>query len=1550
MKAKFTCRKLLFLAIILIGGIHLLNAQTVTVTCSAPDYGQYSGHPFSNLTDGNLSTSYYDFTQWGSFNVTFAYSSPVIWNSYSISTDGATHPSVNDPKNWQIQVSNDGTNFSDIDTKSNYSFAQKTVTFNFTNSTSYLYYRLRITGITDQTVKLAEFTFSAQSPNPTSSFTYAATGRSVAFTNTSTNATSYSWDFGDGNSSTSASPTHLYANPGTYTVALSSTGTGGTVSSNQSITVSSLTPTSAFTYNASGLSVAFTNTSSNATSYSWDFGDGTAASTTTSPSHTFATAGNYTVTLTATSADGSTASTPQSITVAATPTANYTYTANDLSVTFTNTSSNATSYSWDFGDGTAASTSTSPSHTFASAGSYTVVLTATNSGGSNQKSTLIAVSAAAPVSETILLDFGGTSTPTGNWNNLQAFNSASPVNLINDQGVTSAISLSINRAFGGINYGGTANPTGNAATIFSATSGNATYDSFFTSGKTSSSGFVLSGLDGTKEYFFDIFASRTPVSDNREAKYTLTGQNSAFATLDAANNTANVATVTGIVPDATGKITLLMEKGVNNTETSNGYIYLGAMKITSATSATPPTASYTYSANGLSVAFTNTSTNATSYSWDFGDGTAASTATSPTHVYATEGNHTVVLTATNANGSNTSSNSINVVAGIPPTAAFTYLVTDKTVRFTNNSSNATGYSWNFGDGSAVSTSTSPTHTYATAGNYTVELTATNTTGSVATSKSISITVLPNGGITKRILFLGNSYVFTTNPYNIPQILERVATSVGDAVVQQSVVGAGWSLQQHSTNVPSLDAIRQGNWDYVSMNEYSHKSAFPPSVFATETFPYAQTLNDTINKYNPWGETIFYQTWGYKQGDDTYCPYDAGVCTYEQMDDRAQANYMSIGLSLDAIVNPVAAVRRIIKNKYPNTNALTTFSPINPGELYTDSYGHPTAAASYISACCFYTTMFRKDPTLITYDYSESTDGSLTPAIAADIRATVKTVIYDNMINWYIGKYDIRSDYFRSSSSGNWSSTSTWQSSTDGSNWNTATAVPTALAAAVTIQNGHTVAVDANSTTASLTLNSGSVLTVNPGKQFTVSSTFVNNGTLNLNSDGTNGTSTIITPNTISGTGTVNVQQYLTSGRNWYISSPLSAANSGAITTTGNGLWSYDELNTGNVLWNPITATDVTLNAMQGYVANKQTDGVITFTGTSFNNGNRSIVLNRTENGKASRGFNLVGNPYPSYLDWAQASLNSSNIGTTMWYRTKSPGYVFAAYNRSGGASTNGATQYIAPMQAFWVYVKPAIDFSTTTGTVAVTNIMRSHETGTNRLKVQSSKNETQKLLRLQVSDGTYADEAVVYFDPNASSAFDDYDSPKRANGSPVPDIYSVIGNQSLAINGFDKLNTNQQVTLGLKTNNNNLYTIKATEIKNFDLTTRIVLKDNFLNTEFDLTNGASYDLTPEINVSDTSRFKIIFKSQSVINGYKSMTHLKNVQVYQNLNHQIVININDNSQSEYSAIVCNSLGMVLLDKQLSNSSNVLSLSFPAGIYFVTICSKEKSVVKKIIIHQ
>ncbi|HET7732544.1 MAG TPA: hypothetical protein VFK73_01800, partial [Paludibacter sp.] len=137
----------------------------------------------------------------------------------------------------------------------------------------------------------------------------------------------------------------------------------------------------------------------------------------------------------------------------------------------------------------------------------------------------------------------------------------------------------------------------------------------------------------------------------------------------------------------------------------------------------------------------------------------------------------------------------------------------------------------------------------------------------------------------------------------------------------------------------------------------------------------------------------------------------------------------------------------------------------------------------------------------------------------------------------VGAYEYA--YFQSNVTGNWNSGPTWQTSPDNSTWSTTSSNPSrTYAAGINILNGNTITVTDNAIASVLNLNSGGELTVNGGKQFTVLSGLTNNGTLNLKSDVT-GTATILTPTTISGSGSTNVQQYLTGGRNWYISSPVS---------------------------------------------------------------------------------------------------------------------------------------------------------------------------------------------------------------------------------------------------------------------------------------------------------------------------------------------------------------------------------------------------------------------------
>jgi PKD repeat protein len=165
------------------------------------------------------------------------------------------------------------------------------------------------------------------------------------------------------------------------------------------------TPLASFTASPSNgpapLHVAFTDTSTKSpTAWNWDFGDGT-SSTEQSPTHTFTKAGSYTVSLSVQNAAGSSNATKTITVTVTTPTASFNATpttgAAPLDVTFADTSEgNPTSWSWDFGDGST-STEQSPSHTFARTGSFSVTLTARNSGGSSTATKQIEVVAAPSV-------------------------------------------------------------------------------------------------------------------------------------------------------------------------------------------------------------------------------------------------------------------------------------------------------------------------------------------------------------------------------------------------------------------------------------------------------------------------------------------------------------------------------------------------------------------------------------------------------------------------------------------------------------------------------------------------------------------------------------------------------------------------------------------------------------------------------------------------------------------------------------------------------------------------------------------------------------------------------------------------------------------------------------------------------------------------------------------------------------------------------------------------------------------------------------------------
>lgn len=147
-----------------------------------------------------------------------------------------------------------------------------------------------------------------------------------------------------------------------------------------------------------------------------------------------------------------------------------------------------------------------------------------------------------------------------------------------------------------------------------------------------------------------------------------------------------------------------------------------------------PKSDFSIESDGLEITFQNEASHATTYLWDFGDG-STSTEKNPVHAFASKNSYTVTLTASdNNNVSDEFSNTLDV--GFPK-AGYTFVVDRATATFTNTSDNANSFVWDFGDGE-TSTEENPVHLYGAKGDYTVKLKAIDGTDEDIYEESIFV--------------------------------------------------------------------------------------------------------------------------------------------------------------------------------------------------------------------------------------------------------------------------------------------------------------------------------------------------------------------------------------------------------------------------------------------------------------------------------------------------------------------------------------------------------------------------------------------------------------------------------------------------------------------------------------------------------------------------------------------------------------------------------------------------------------------------------------------
>lgn len=497
-----------------------------------------------------------------------------------------------------------------------------------------------------------------------------------------------------------------------------------------------------------------------------------------------------------------------------------------------------------------------------------------------------------------------------------------------------------------------------------------------------------------------------------------------------------------------------------------------------------------------------------------------------------------------------------------------------------------------------------------------------------------------------------------------------------------------------------------------------------------------------------------------------------------------------------------------------------------------------------------------------------------------------------------------------------------------------------------------VAAEANS----LNIYSGAVVTINPGGSLTVASTITNNA----------GAAGLVIHSTEDGTGSLissqdgvqaTVRRYIRrqSARNtaWFtLSSPITEQNiRGTEWTpfgsfgdgTGYDLFVWDEP-TASWVYNLNDTTTIDKNWTvahpqayfvpgRGYLYSLY-DSISTksFVGT-LNNGTIQAPLTVSGSG-SNKGFRLVGNPYPSSMDWKAASgydrsnLTLSGGGYDLWMWS-STANNYGLYNSAltGDNGTLNASRYIAPMQGFFVLASSA-------GNMEFNNNARVHESAGAWLRSAGTSNGGGTIrLKVVATSGSGSDEVMLRF----GTLSNDKGSPKLF--SPVttaPSLYLPLNGKSFSLRSMTSVDDNTHTYVNFKPGMADAYTITC----DFDelMTETVILEDRRRGILHNFAESGEYSFTAEPNDAD-DRFVLHYGSVSL------NPDLAKYRVYV-AGSNLVVNLEDVG-GEYTVSVFDLNGRIQQKQRLfGGSAHLLPLS-NRGVYVVSINTESGTYNHKIV---
>ncbi|TRO66514.1 T9SS type A sorting domain-containing protein [Christiangramia sabulilitoris] len=392
-------------------------------------------------------------------------------------------------------------------------------------------------------------------------------------------------------------------------------------------------------------------------------------------------------------------------------------------------------------------------------------------------------------------------------------------------------------------------------------------------------------------------------------------------------------------------------------------------------------------------------------------------------------------------------------------------------------------------------------------------------------------------------------------------------------------------------------------------------------------------------------------------------------------------------------------------------------------------------------------------------------------------------------------------------------------------------------------------------------------------------------------------------------------------------------------------------------WLAYTETGNSLNISEGYALNfgsSFNEKTIELTG-EVNNGLITARLLENNHGEYTKGFHLVGNPYPSPIDWNSAEgWTRTNIDDGIYFFNASDtdqySGTYTAYvnNISTGS---GETQNIIPsMQGYFIKVSDSETKQKVTGNFGMDNRVRITDFNQNFYKNQLL--EQPLLLRLEAGfvQHPQSDALVIYFTSSATEGFEkELDAHKLWNTDPtVPSFYNLTENQNaLAINAipYPDYSDYRKIPLGLRVEENGEMNINMASIENLSPNLNIYLIDHIAGVGQNLRSKPNYKFNITKGVHD-SRFELMFSEKEVTNPAIAFNLPFEAKVQDG---NIIVNLNLEKDQKGNLRLSTITGQILITRSGTGKEQIIFQGIKsAGVYIISLQTGQSQYSRKLII--